>query len=218
MHADFTTARREQMVAHQIRRRGIHDGAVLQSMANVPRHRFAPDEIPEEAYGDTPIPIGRGQTISQPYIVALTTEIAAARPGCRALDVGTGSGYQAAILAEIVEHVYSVEIIPELAAGAQSLLLDLGYDNITIQCGDGSLGWPEHAPFDLIVAAAAAPCVPPALLEQLVVGGRLVIPIGRFHQTLVLYEKQTDATLTRTDITGVRFVPMTGQAGRAIIG
>ena len=204
--------RREAMVRTQIAARGIRSPAVLDAMRTVPRHRFVPDDLAAEAYDDTPLPIGHGQTISQPYIVALMTELVHPDRTKRALDVGTGSGYQAAILAETVKHVDSIEIVCPLADRARARLDALGYDNVTTRCGDGWAGWPEHAPYDVIIVAAAPLTIPPPLLEQLAVGGYLVIPIGGVNQDLILVQRHADGRLERTEITPVRFVPMTGRA------
>jgi len=187
---------------------------VLKAMESVPRHRFVAPEYEDTAYADHPLPIGHGQTISQPYIVALMTQLARPRPQSRALDVGTGSGYQAAILAELCKEVYSIEIVKPLAEEARKRLANLGYTKVTVRHGDGYRGWPEKAPFDLIVVAAAPDEVPQPLIEQLAPGGRLVIPLGGFFQELVLVEKQSDGTVRRKNMGGVRFVPMTGEAER----
>lgn len=200
---------RRAMVDEQLRARGIDDPRVLEAMLRVPRHEFVPQRIWDRAYADAPQPIGHDQTISQPYIVALMTQLVRPQPESRALDVGTGSGYQAAILAELCAEVYSIEILEPLARTAKQRLADLGYRNITVQSGDGYAGWPEQAPFDVIVVAAAPEHVPRPLLEQLAVGGRLV---GRFHQQLRLIEKQADGTLRESTVAAVAFVPMTGQA------
>ncbi len=198
-----------RMVEAQIRFRGIRDPAVLQAMERIPRHRFVPPEYRYQAYGDHPLPIGYGQTISQPYIVALMTELLRPRPEHRVLEVGTGCGYQAAVLAEIVAQVYTVEIIPELAQEARERLAAMGYTNIHIRHGDGYNGWPESAPYDGIVVTAAAPEVPPPLIEQLADGGRLVIPVGeRFgFQDLWLLQKEGQR-VRRTNYGGVLFVPL----------
>ena len=196
------------MVAQQLRSRDIDDTRVLAAFERVPRHRFVPAELEAEAYADRPLPIGHGQTISQPYIVALTTQLALPRANMKVLDVGTGSGYQAAVLAELVERVCSIEIVASLASAAADRLAGLGYRNIEVRCGDGSLGWPEQAPFDAIVAAAAPASVPPALVEQLAVGGRLVIPLGTWNQELVVIEKQADGSTTHRNACAVRYVPM----------
>lgn len=204
---------RQQMVEEQIKVRGIKDEKVLQAMLKVPRHRLVPDNVISKAYGDHPLPIGYGQTISQPYIVALMTENLNIREDGKVLEIGTGSGYQAAILAEITDNVYTIEIIDELASRASKNLSKLGYKNIKVKNADGYFGWEEFAPFDAIIVTAAANHVPPPLLEQLKDGGRLVIPLGetlRF-QTLTIITKRGNETETRF-ITGVRFVPMTGKA------
>ena len=200
------------MVRRQIRNRGISDPDVLAAMGRVPRERFVPETHQARSHGDHPLPIGKGQTISQPYIVALMTELVQPARTKKALDVGTGSGYQAAILAELVEHVYSIEIVCPLAERATELLAELKYDNITVRCGDGYHGWAEHAPFDIIVVAAAPDEIPRPLIEQLAPGGRLVIPVGEGIQDLVLVEKDTHGTVRRRSVIGVRFVPMTGAA------
>ncbi len=209
--ARFVQARRI-MVEDDLRGRDIDDPKVLDVMGRVARHRFVPPELRHHAYADRPLPIGRAQTISQPYIVALMTQLVRPKPGHRALDIGTGSGYQAAVLAELCKEVYSIEIIKPLADEAERRLKELGYRNVTVRCGDGYRGWPEHAPFDVIVVAAAPDHVPQPLVDQLAPGGRLVIPVGRYFQKLILIEKQPDGTVSRRTVTGVAFVPMTGEA------
>lgn len=201
---------RDQMVQRQVERRGITTEAVLEAMRQVPRHEFVPQSQASHAYEDRPLPIGYGQTISQPYIVAYMTELVQPDPDGRVLEVGTGSGYQAAVLAEIVDQVYTVEIIPELAATAAQRLDRLGYDAVTVKQADGYYGWEEHAPYDAIVVTAAAEHVPPPLIEQLKDGGRMVIPVGSpfYTQTLMLVEKEGDQVTTRS-LTPVRFVPFT---------
>ena len=201
------------MVERQIRARGISTPAVLEALAAVPRHRFVPAELAPRAYDDTPLPIGYDQTISQPYVVAFMTEAAALTPDTKVLDIGTGSGYQAAVLAEIVGQVYSIEIVPDLAERSRRLLADLGYGNVQVRAGDGYRGWPDEAPFDAIVVAAAPDHVPPALVEQLAVGARLVIPVGRFTQEILIVTKTADGSTTEA-VLPVRFVPMTGEAQR----
>jgi protein-L-isoaspartate(D-aspartate) O-methyltransferase len=203
---------RQRMVAQQFRARDIRDPQVLRVMGSVARHRFVPLNSLDMAYEDHPLPIGHGQTISQPYIVALMTQVARPKPDARALDVGTGSGYQAAVLAELCKEVYSIEIVKPLADEAQRRLAALGYKNVTVRAGDGYRGWPEHAPFDVIVVAAAAPQVPQPLVDQLAPGGRMVIPVGDYLQQLLLIEKRPDGGLHRKIIAPVRFVPMTGEA------
>lgn len=205
---------RHRMVQTQLAARDIHDRRVLDAMRRVPRHLFVPEDLQDSAYADRPLPIGERQTISQPYIVALMTQLAQTKSDSRALDVGTGSGYQAAVLAELCEQVYSIEIIPPLAKSAAERLADLGHDNVTVRCGDGYRGWPEHAPFDLIILAAAPEHIPPALVEQLAPNGRLILPVGSSRQELILVEKQADGTTRQRTITLVAFVPMTGEARR----
>ncbi len=207
--ADRHAPVRERMVREQIERRGVRDPAVLDAMTTVPRHLFVPEAYRARAHEDGPLPIGQGQTISQPYIVAFMTAAIRPRPEDRVLEVGTGSGYQAAVLASIVAEVYSIEIIPELGESARRLLADLGYDNVTVRIGDGHAGWPDRAPFDAIVVTAAPGDVPPKLLEQLRVGGRLVIPVGDAEQHLIRVTRTRDG-YQRETLLPVRFVPMTG--------
>jgi len=204
---------RTAMVDAQLAGRDLTDPIVLAAMKRVPRHRFVPEPIAHRAYEDNPLPIGKRQTISQPYIVGLMTELVKPRQGHKVLDVGTGSGYQAAVLAEIVDQVYGVEIVCDLADAASRRLTDLGYTNATIRCGDGYAGWKEHAPFDAIVVAAAPKQVPPPLLEQLKPGGKLVIPVGDRQQELRLYRKESDGTVSMKHVTPVRFVPFVRKAG-----
>jgi protein-L-isoaspartate(D-aspartate) O-methyltransferase len=206
--------RRLRMVNVQLRGRDIVDERVLQAMETVPRHEFVSDAYRDVAYGDRPQPIGHGQTISQPYIVALMTQLAGPGEDARVLDVGTGSGYQAAVLSVLVEEVYSIEIVCDLADEARDRLQELGYDNVEVRCGDGYRGWEEHAPFDAIIVAAAPDHVPQPLIDQLAVGGRLVIPVGRTYQELLVYERQADGRVTRRSVAPVAFVPMTGEAER----
>ncbi len=201
---------RERMVERQIIARGIDDEYVIAAMRKVPRHRFVPANARTLAYIDSPLPIGLDQTISQPYIVALMTASLNCGGGERVLEVGTGSGYQAAVLAEIVDTVYTIEIIPELALRARAVLDTLGYGNIEVRTGDGYDGWPEAAPFDGIIVTAAAPRIPQPLIEQLRDGGRLVIPVGEHFQNLHVYEKGPEG-LTLISSLPVRFVPMTGK-------
>ncbi len=205
-NSDYEQARRN-MVEYQIKARGIKDKRVLAAMLKVPRHLFVPEEMRDMAYRDEPLPIGYGQTISQPYIVAYMTEALKLRPEDKVLEIGTGSGYQTAILAELVRDVYTIEIIPELSERAQVTLKNLGYTNIEFLIGDGSKGWPEKAPFDAILVSAAPAEVPPALVEQLQINGRLVIPVGTDSQELVLIKK-TKKGLEKTRLIGVRFVPL----------
>jgi protein-L-isoaspartate(D-aspartate) O-methyltransferase len=201
---------RSRMVKQQLLRRDITDERVLEAMRKVPRHEFIPDTPLERAYADHPILIGQGQTISQPYIVALATQLIRPEPHFRVLDVGTGSGYQAAVLAELVAEVFSLEILPELAKSAQPRLVELGYSGVHVRNADAWRGWPEAATFDAIVAAAAPADIPPRLIEQLRPGGRLVMPVGRERQTLVVVEKRSDGTTQTRDVCPVSFVPMTG--------
>lgn len=205
---------REQMVATQLAARDIADAAVLRAMRTVPRHEFVPDADRAAAYGDFPMPIGHGQTISQPYIVAYMTQMLALKPGANTLEIGTGSGYQAAVLAEVVRtNVFSIEIIEPLATAAAERLKRLGYNQVRVKHADGYDGWPEQAPFDAIIVTAAADHVPPPLIKQLKAGGRMIIPVGGawLTQFLVIVEKQADGTVkTRQDLP-VRFVPLTGK-------
>jgi protein-L-isoaspartate(D-aspartate) O-methyltransferase len=202
------------MVEEQLARRDIRDPRVLEAMREVPRHEFVPRALRTRAYEDRALPIEGGQTISQPYIVALMTQLAEPRATDRALDVGTGSGYQAAVLSRLVERVWSVEIVPELAATARERLERLGFANVEAREGDGYRGWPEHAPFDVIVLAAAPDHVPPALKAQLGVGGRLVLPVGPRpgEQRLLKIVKVAEGRFVESEVTPVSFVPMTGEA------
>jgi protein-L-isoaspartate(D-aspartate) O-methyltransferase len=204
---------RARMVREQIESRGVRDPRVLAAMRSVPRHELVPASLREDAYDDRPLPIGRGQTISQPYVVAAMTEALALRGDERVLEVGTGSGYQAAVLSGLVKQVYTIELEAELAARARADLARLGYTNVEVRQGDGWRGWPEHAPFDAIIVTAAPEQVPPDLIEQLAVGGRLVIPVGRYEQDLLLL-RRTEKGIERETLFGVRFVPMRGEAER----
>jgi protein-L-isoaspartate(D-aspartate) O-methyltransferase len=208
--ADDYRAARERMVRDQIEDRAVRDPRVLESMRKTPRHRFVPEADAPHAYGDHPLPIGEGQTISQPYIVALMTELARPRPSDKALEVGTGSGYQAAVLAPLVKHVYTIELEPTLGARAAKVLRDLGYKNVTTRVGDGYAGWPEEAPFDIVIVTAAPEHVPDALVEQLAPGGRLVVPVGPMYaaQELQVIEKDATGKLTTRSVSPVRFVPL----------
>jgi protein-L-isoaspartate(D-aspartate) O-methyltransferase len=207
-------ARRRSMVEQQLRRGGIHNLAVLAAMEKVPRHRFVPGLLREMAYEDGPLPIGKGQTISQPFIVALMTELIEPAKTMRVLEIGTGSGYQAAVLAECVGEVDTIEVVPELGRGAAALLRELGYRNVHAKIGDGYEGWPEKAPFDAIILTAAPPDhVPQPLLDQLKIGGRLVAPVGRNVQDLVRITR-TRKGVDREVVAPVQFVPMTGKAQR----
>jgi protein-L-isoaspartate(D-aspartate) O-methyltransferase len=203
-------ARRRSMVEEQIRARGIKSQRVLDAMTRVPRHRFVPDDVRSEAYDDHPLPIGHGQTISQPFIVGFMTEALQVEPSHLVLEIGTGSGYQAAVLGELARDVYTIEIIPELAERAQGLLAELGYRNVRVRAGNGYLGWPEHAPFDRIIVTAAPEEVPPALIEQLKIGGLMAIPIGVGDQELRILRRTASGIETLKTLP-VRFVPMTGK-------
>lgn len=206
---------RQRMVERQLAARDIADPRVLDAMRAVPRHLFVPESMRPQAYDDTPLPIGFDQTISQPYIVAFMTQALEVQPTHTVLEVGTGSGYQAAVLSGLVRQVYSIEIVEPLADRARRMLAELGYANVEVRTGNGYLGWPEHAPFDRIIVTAAPPEVPPALVEQLAIGGYLVIPVGTDRQELrVLRKTSTGLETLRT--LPVRFVPMTGKpvAGR----
>lgn len=198
---------REEMVRTQIERRGVQDARVLEAMRRVPRERFVPVENRSLAYSDGPLPIGWDQTISQPYIVAFMTELLDVRPGVRVLEIGTGSGYQAAVLAELGAEVYSIEVIDPLAARAAHVLDELGYA-VHVRVGDGYRGWPEEAPFDRIILTAAPPQLPGALVDQLAPGGRLIAPVGTMWQNLDLVTKAADGTTTVEQVMGVQFVPM----------
>jgi protein-L-isoaspartate(D-aspartate) O-methyltransferase len=210
---DSSAAARDAMVDQQIRARGIEDSAVLKAMRAVPRHRFVPPAVRTLAYLDQPLPIGSEQTISQPYIVAYMTEAAEVSPDEKVLEIGTGSGYQAAVLGEIAREVYTIEIIPELAERAHHVLAELGYANVHVKTGNGYLGWPEHAPFDAILVTAAPEEVPQALVEQLALGGRMVVPVGTIFQDMMIIEKTREGIVERRTIP-VRFVPMTGKPQR----
>jgi protein-L-isoaspartate(D-aspartate) O-methyltransferase len=205
-------ARRLEMVLDQIESRDVKDKNVLSALRKVPRHRFVPAVWKPLAYTDGPLPIGKGQTISQPYIVALMSELIKPAKGMRVLEIGTGSGYQAAVLAVCGAEVDSIEVVPELARQAKSVLKDLGYDRVRVRIGDGYAGWPERAPYDAVILTAAPPKdIPRPLLDQLKPGGRLVAPVGRDDQQLVLITR-TATGFTKEVIAAVRFVPMTGKA------
>jgi protein-L-isoaspartate(D-aspartate) O-methyltransferase len=213
---EVTAAGRRRMVAEQLRSRDIVDERVLAAMGKVPRHLFVPEAYAAMAYEDTPLPIGEGQTISQPYIVALMTQEIRPKASDRVLEIGTGSGYQAAVLAELVGEVYTIELIGELGRRAAALLTRLDYANVRCRIGNGYLGWPEAAPFDAILVTAAADSIPPRLVDQLKPGGRLVMPLGAPAgvQDLILLEKMADGTTRTTSITAVRFVPLVNQPPR----
>ena len=198
---------RQQMVEFQIRERGIEDERVLAAMSKVPRHQFVDSPWKDFAYSDRPLPIGYQQTISQPYIVAYMSETAEISPEAKVLEIGTGSGYQAAILGEIAKEVYSIEIIPQLAQRARQTLAQLGYENIEVKTGDGYQGWPEHAPYDAIIVTAAPEKIPQALIEQLATNGKMVIPVGSWYQEIVVLTKTEERIIEKKTIP-VRFVPM----------
>ncbi|MGB9761534.1 MAG: protein-L-isoaspartate(D-aspartate) O-methyltransferase [Caldimicrobium thiodismutans] len=213
MEKDIYRVARERMVETQIKARGIKDERVLKAMLKVPRHLFVPSSLRDQAYGDFPLPIGEGQTISQPYIVALMTEALELKGKERVLEIGTGSGYQTAILAELATWVYTIEKYSTLQEKAKAILFELGYKNISFKIGDGTLGWLEAAPFDAIIVTAAAPQIPLPLIEQLAEGGRIVIPVGdEFSQVLVKGIKK-GGTLHTKSLEPVRFVKLVGEYG-----
>jgi protein-L-isoaspartate(D-aspartate) O-methyltransferase len=205
---ELLTERRRQMVETQIRARGVKDARVLAAMEKVPRHRFMRASDIDYAYADSPVSIGLGQTISQPYIVAFMTEALRVKPTDKVLEIGTGSGYQAAVLGELAREVYTIEIVPELAEQSSKVLKELGYANVHVRSGDGYAGWPEHAPFDAVIVTAAPDHVPQPLVDQLKIDGRLVIPVGRGEQDLLVYTRTKDG-LREEDRLPVRFVPLT---------
>ncbi len=201
------------MVETQIAARGVHDERVLEAMRKVPRHLFLDEALRDQAYSDHPLPIAENQTISQPYIVGLMTESLELNGSEKVLEIGTGSGYQSAILAELTDRVFSIERYPELAYRANSILQKLGYGNIIVRVGDGSLGWPDDAPFDGIIVTAGTPKIPQPLIDQLKMGGRLVVPVGdRFGQDLVLVKRVAEG-IKKTNLGGVRFVNLVGKWG-----
>ena len=201
---------RKLMIKNQLQSRGIRDDAVLEAMRSVERHNFVPENYRDRAYSDGPLPIGHGQTISQPYIVAFMTEQLQVSSQHKILEIGTGSGYQAAILGELAKHVFTIEIIPELAEDAKNILNHLSYKNITVRAGDGYKGWPEEAPFERIMVTAAPTEVPQTLVDQLAPGGRMILPVGAqfLVQYLWVIEKDDQGTVTKEKILPVRFVPM----------
>jgi protein-L-isoaspartate(D-aspartate) O-methyltransferase len=201
------------MVEEQLKARDIKDPRVLRAMSDVPRHLFVPEGRRADAYGDWPLPIGHGQTISQPYIVAFMTQAIEVGSDHRVLEIGTGSGYQAAVLARLAQGVYTIEIIPQLAEQARKTLASLGYDNVHVRTGNGYLGWPEHAPYDRIMVTAAPDEVPPALLAQLKVGGLMAIPVGTANQELRILRRTERGTELLATLP-VRFVPMTSKPGK----
>lgn len=203
-------ANQRRQLIEQLRSEGIQNQGVLGALAKVPRHRFVPDSYRHLAYQNRPLPIGKDQTISQPFIVGYMTEAAEIAPGEKVLEIGTGSGYQAAVLAELAKEVYTIEIIPELAESARTLLRELGYKNVQVKTGNGYGGWAEHAPFDAIVVTAAPDEVPKALVEQLAVRGKMVIPVGTSFQRMIILTKTESGVVERRTIP-VAFVPMTGK-------
>ncbi|MBK9169527.1 MAG: protein-L-isoaspartate(D-aspartate) O-methyltransferase [Bryobacterales bacterium] len=207
---DPFAARRETMVRQQIQARGVRNPAVLKAMRETPRHLFVPALWRAKAYDDQPLPISHGQTISQPYIVAAMTDLLDVDPAHRVLEIGTGSGYQAAVLSGLVKQVFTMEVVPELAETSRALLQQLGYANVQVKHGDGYLGWPEEAPFDRIIVTAAPPEIPQALIDQLKVKGKLVAPVGRspMDQQLIVLEKDDRGRVRRRTAFPVRFVPM----------
>jgi protein-L-isoaspartate(D-aspartate) O-methyltransferase len=205
---------RQRMIAEDIKGRGVESEPVLKAMGEVPRELFVPLRYRGSAYADNPLPIGEGQTISQPYVVALMTEALKLRPSDKVLEIGTGSGYQAAVLAEIAGEVYTIEIRETLAQSAEERLEKLGYRNVHVKYADGYFGWPEHAPFDAIIITAAVNHIPPSLIKQLKDGGKLIVPLGQttFYQTLTLATKLEGGEMRLVQMSPVRFVPMVGEA------
>ncbi len=214
--ADQYAQKRQAMIQNDIKGRGVKDKKVLDAMARIPRHLFVEERLRERAYADYPLPIGDGQTISQPYVVALMTEALRLRPGDRVLEIGTGSGYQAAVLAEIVKDVYTIEIRKSLADMAEKRFRELGYKNVKVKYADGYLGWEEYAPFDAIIITASANHIPPPLIRQIKEGGRLIIPLGNtvYYQTLTLLTKKK-GDLDVEQMGSVAFVPMIGEAEKS---
>ena len=213
MKEDVFAALREEMVSRQIRSRGINDSRILEAFRNIPRHIFVPDQQKRFAYNDCPLPIGNEQTISQPYMVALMTLHLGIEAETSVLEIGTGSGYQAAILAFLGARVYTVERFPSLAGQAKKVLDSLGME-VQAKGGDGTLGWPEHAPYDRIIVTAGSSLIPPRLIEQLRAGGRMVIPIGeRFHQDLTIVDKISQDEIKEERVCGCIFVPLVGEYG-----
>ncbi len=213
MAADSYTHERQAMVANDIKGRGVKDQKVLEVMGKIPRHLFVDENLRNRAYADYPLPIGEGQTISQPYVVALMTEALKLKSTDRVLEIGTGSGYQAAVLSELVKAAYTIEIRESLAEMASKRLKDLGYRNVKVKCADGYFGWEEYAPFDAIIITAAANHIPPPLIKQLKEGGRLIVPLGStvYYQTLTLVTKKKNDKLDIEQMGAVAFVPMIGE-------
>ena len=206
--ASWWKKRAEIMVKNQLERRGIQDEGVLRVMRETPRHLFVPDNLKDAAYEDGPLPIGEGQTISQPYIVALMTELLELNGNEQILEIGTGSGYQAAILSPLVKEIYSIEIVKSLAENAYKKLREMQYQNVTVKWGDGYEGWAAHAPYDAIIVTAAPDQVPQILIDQIKIGGRLVLPVGTYFQKLKVITKMKDGNIGEKNIISVRFVPM----------
>ncbi|MGH9442274.1 MAG: protein-L-isoaspartate(D-aspartate) O-methyltransferase [Thermoanaerobaculia bacterium] len=209
---DPETQARDRMVNTQIAARGVRDPRILAAMKEIPRETFVDARYRSEAYADHPLPIGDGQTVTQPYVAALMTELLDIQPSDRVLEIGTGSGYESAILSRLASRVYSIEILPEIARKAQEKLRALHCENIDFRVGDGYRGWPEAAPFDAIIVTAAPRKIPEPLLAQLAPNGRMVIPVGDFYQELKVFSKAADGTVTEKSVLPVRFVPMTGEA------
>ena len=214
-NCDWFESQRKKMVKEQIINRGVTNPLVIKAMEKVPRHKFVPEELIQRAYDDTPLSIGHGQTISQPYIVAYMTQALRLVGGEKVLEVGTGCGYQAAVLAEIASDVYTIERIPELAQKAEQNLSSLGYKNVHVKIGDGTLGLEEFAPYDAIIVTAGGPDVPTSLIKQLRIGGRLVIPVGeyKFSQRLIRITKGINEKINKQDLIDVLFVPLIGEEG-----
>jgi len=209
---DHYEEQRLNMVRTQIKSRGVQDPKVLEAMTKVPRHLFVPPGEIAAAYADTPLSIGHRQTISQPYIVAYMTEKLELSGDERVLEIGTGSGYQAAVLSELARKVYTIEIVEPLCRSARARLEQLNYSNVQVKCGDGTAGWPEHAPFDAVIVTAAPQSIPQPLVDQLAVGGRMILPVGKFFQELMLIKRNPDGKIEKESLIPVRFVPMTGEA------
>jgi protein-L-isoaspartate(D-aspartate) O-methyltransferase len=204
---------RKQMVRRQLAGRGITDPRVLSAMEQVPRHRFVPDDLQGSAYNDSPLPIGLGQTISQPYIVAFMTQMLLLTPESKVLEIGTGSGYQTAVLCRLADQVYSIEYVDALAERSRQILADLGCHNVNLRVGDGTQGWPEAAPYDGIIVTAAAPDIPPPLIDQLADGGSLVIPVGPAGYQRLMRLRRQGNEIIRENLTSVAFVPLLGSHG-----
>lgn len=209
-HSEFETQLRRDMVEKQIRARGVKDERVLRAMSSVPRHLFVPPSVRKQAYNDYPLSIGYGQTISQPYIVAYMTEALILSGDEKVLEIGTGSGYQAAVLSECAGSVFTIEIVEPLCESARRRLQELGYNNCSVRCGDGYAGWPEAAPFDAIIVTAAPKKTPQTLVDQLAPGGRMILPVGAYYQYLKIIVKDEQGRVSEKTTMPVRFVPMTG--------